>query len=62
MHFKQEYLTSRYAWLNLTIEEFDDFLKLVFPELDENGRPIEGDEFKIIRLFLVSMVNILQFG
>ena len=47
--------------MNLTIEEFDDFLKLVFPEL-EDGRPIGEDEFKTIRMLFTSMVNIIMFG
>ena len=63
LHFKQEYLTSRYAWLNLTVDEFDDFLKLVFPELDEQGSPVgDGDEFETIRMLFISMVNVITFG
>ena len=48
--------------MSLTIEEFDDFLKLVFPELDRNGYPIGEDEFKTIRMLFISMVNIIMFG
>ena len=48
--------------MNLTIEEFDDFLKLVFPELNENGRLNGRDEFKTIRMLFTSMVNIIMFG
>ena len=48
--------------MNLTLEEFDDFLKLVFPELDSSARPIGRDEFKTIRFLFISMVNIKMFG
>ena len=46
-----------------TIEQFDDFLKLVFPEFSRMmGTKIGGDEFKNVRLFLVSMANTIMFG
>ena len=48
--------------MNLTIEEFDDFLKLVFPELDGDGNLIGEDEFKTIRFLFISMVKIIMFG
>ena len=60
--FKQEYLTSRYAWMNLTIEEFDGFLKLVFPEFDRFGELIGEDKFKTVRMLFTSMVDIITFG
>ena len=51
--------------MNLSIDKFDDFLELIFPdlELDKYGRPIEkNDEYKVIRVFAISNVNILQFS
>merc|ERR1719376_882340 len=57
----QEFLTSRYAWQNLNLNKFDDFLNLVFPELDEEGNLIKGDEFSVVRMFTLSMLNILKF-
>ena len=49
--------------MNLTVDEFDDFLKLVFPELDEQGSPVgDGDEFETIRMLFVSTVNVITFG
>ena len=61
-YFLQEYLTSRYAWLNLSTQKFDVFLDLIFPELKERGFPIGDDEYKVVRMFAISNVNILQFG
>ena len=60
--FLQEFLTSRYAWQNLNLDGFDNFLHLVFPELDEKGKPIKVDDFSVVRMFTVSMLNILKFG
>ena len=49
--------------MNLSINNFDEFLKLIFPELDEYGRPIGGvDDFQTVRMFAISNVNTLQFG
>ena len=63
LYSKQEYLTSRYAWLYLTNEQLEQFLKVIIPDLDEQGKPIgDNDEFKVVRMFFVSNVNILEFG
>ena len=50
--------------MNLSIDKFDDFLELIFPdlELDKYGRLVENDEFQVIRMFAISNVNIMQFG
>ena len=60
--FFKEYLTCRYAWLKLSLNDFCDFLQEIFLKLDDSGRQIENDHFATIRTFTISLVNILPFG
>jgi len=57
----QEYLTSRHAWLNLSYNDFCNFLLRIFPEHDELGFPIGADDFSGIRTFTISLLNVLVF-
>ena len=47
--------------MNLSIKKFDEFLKLIFPELNYGGL-LRGDKFKTVRMFAISNVNIMQLG
>jgi len=62
----QEYLTSRYAWLHLSVEKYDEFLNLIFPEITEKKELImlakPQDEFNVVRTFFFSNINVLQLN
>ena len=62
LNFLQEYLASQHAWLRLSFDQFCWFLPQVFPELDSFGSLKRNDKFSTVRMFLISLMNIIQFG
>ena len=69
---KQEYLTSKHAWFKLEYNNFCEFLQRLFLKLDDygslvdtdnfGGRLTQTDDFATIRLFTISLLNVLVFG